>query len=364
MAAQHIDAILVTTEPELRYYAGFDTQFWASPTRPWYLVLPRRGEPIAVIPEIGIVGMAQTWVEDIRTWPAPCPDDDGVTLLTQTLSSVVPGSGRIGLPLGLETHLRMPAGDFLTLRERLSPRAFIDAGSLLQKLRAIKSESEVAKIRWVCELTSRGFKELGDEVRPGQSEREICARLRQRLLALGADDSPYLVAVSGPGGYSNIIMGPSNRVLADQDVLVIDTGTRYDGYYCDFDRNYAVGRVSAPAQRAYHTVYAATDAGLNAARPGVTCDEIFRVMWSVLEGGGTLGNNVGRMGHGIGLQLTEWPSIRRDEAVALEPGMVITLEPGMEFAPGQMMVHEENIVITEDGAELLTHRAPPEITIL
>ena len=75
--SSRLDALLVTTEPELRYFSGFQSQFWESPTRPWFLIVPRDGRPVAVIPEIGAAGMAETWVEDIRTWPAPQPEDDG-----------------------------------------------------------------------------------------------------------------------------------------------------------------------------------------------------------------------------------------------------------------------------------------------
>ena len=85
----------------------------------------------------------------------------------------------------------------------------------------------------------------------------------------------------------------------------------------------------------------------------------------MLEREGAQGNDdIGRMGHGLGAQLTEWPSITATDQTPLVPGMVITLEPGMEFAPGKLMVHEENILITESGAELLSKRAAAEMPII
>ena len=87
-------------------------------------------------------------------------------------------------------------------------------------------------------------------------------------------------------------------------------------------------------------------------------------MWAVLEKGGALGNSIGRMGHGLGMELTEWPSVMPGDDTLLEPGMVLTIEPGMSFAPGKEMVHEENILITEEKAKILTRRAPPEIPII
>ena len=87
-------------------------------------------------------------------------------------------------------------------------------------------------------------------------------------------------------------------------------------------------------------------------------------MWRVLENGGATGNEIGRMGHGLGAQLTEWPSLSARDETRLEAGMVITLEPGMTYADNTMMVHEENLVITADGAELLSRRAPDELPII
>ena len=84
----------------------------------------------------------------------------------------------------------------------------------------------------------------------------------------------------------------------------------------------------------------------------------------VMEEGGALGNSVGRLGHGLGMQLTEWPSNTADDMTPLEPGVILTLEPGMEFSPGKQMVHEENIVITDDGAVWISRRAPGEIPVI
>ena len=198
----------------------------------------------------------------------------------------------------------------------------------------------------------------------GETERQIGQRMRMNLLARGADSTPFLVAGSGPGGYDNIIMGPTDRRLGEGDVLIIDTGTTFDGYFCDFDRNFAFGHITDDTRKAHATVYQATDAGFSAAHPGATMADVWRAMWKVLESGGALGNSIGRMGHGLGMQLTEWPSVKEDDLTVLTPGAVITLEPGMEFAPDRQLVHEENIVITEDGAEYLTRRAPAEMPVI
>lgn len=364
MTAQELDAILLTTEPNVRYFTGFQTQFWESPTRPWFIILPRDGKPIAVIPEIGAIGMRATWVEDVRTWPSPRPEDDGISLVAGALLALPRRFGRIGVPLGQESILRMPAGDFQTLRDKIRPLEIADAAMLLHRLRYVKSAAEIDKIAFICDVTSAAFEALPQSLAMGQSERENCRRFRIDLLNRGADNSPYLICGSGPGGYDNIIMGLTDRILSDGDVLIIDTGTVFDGYFCDFDRNFAFGSVTDVARRAHEIVYRATEAGFAAARPGATTSDLWAAMWSVLETGGALGNDVGRLGHGLGMQLTEWPSNTADDGTPLEPGVVLTLEPGMAFAPGRQMVHEENIAITEDGARWLSRRAPREMPIV
>ena len=106
MAAEGLGLLLLTTEPEVRYFSGFLTQFWQSPTRPWFLLVPRAGKPVAVIPGIGAAAMERTWIEDIRTWPSPCPEDEGLSLLVDTIRELGGDRPVIGVPSVSYTHLR------------------------------------------------------------------------------------------------------------------------------------------------------------------------------------------------------------------------------------------------------------------
>ncbi|WP_045370781.1 M24 family metallopeptidase [Vibrio campbellii] len=364
MREQQIDAAFFTTEPEFRYFSGFKSQFWESPTRPWFLVVPSTGKPIAVVPEIGASGFEDTWIDDVRTWPSPRPEDDGISLLAATLAEVSTCSRSIGAMIGPETHLRMPAQNFQLLQSKLSQHDVIDVSLIVRDIRSIKSKAEIDKIRFACQVTAAGFEFLKHRLAIGMTEREACKAMHIEMLRLGADSCPYLISGSGAGGYGSIIMGPSDRVLTEGDLLIIDTGANYDGYFSDFDRNYAFGQIGEETQLAYDAVYQATEAGLKIAEPGRTTGDIWQAMWSVLEKNGALGNDVGRMGHGLGMQLTEWPSHVPDGDVILKPGMVLTLEPGMAFALGKMMVHEENIVITERGCELLHDRTWKNLPVI
>ena len=359
-----MDAILLTTQVDIEYYTGFKSQFFQSPTRPWYVLIPSSGKPKAIIPTIGESGMRATWIDDIQTWTSPNPEDDGVSILLSTIKSLMVNHKSLGVPKTLESTLRMPLEDYETLVNKLPGIEIKDANKIMRRVRFIKSEAEIEKIRHICRITSQGFIDLEGFLRAGESEQENCRRFKQHLLKLGVDYSPYIVSGSGQEGYGSIIMGPTDKIIEEGDLFIIDTGSVFDSYYCDFDRNYAFGSISEKAKKAYRVTYEATEAGFKAAQVGNTTSDIFNAMNNVLQKGGALGNTVGRLGHGLGMQLTEWPSNTASDNTVLEPGVVLTLEPGMAFLPGKEMVHEENIVITEDGPEWLSIRASEELPII
>ena len=362
MADQGLEALWVCTEPEVRYFTGFHTPFWQSPTRPWFVVVPSSGKPIAVIPSIGASSMSSTWVDDIRTWPAPQPEDDGVTLLIDCLKEVTTPNGHIGLPMGPETHVRMPLRDYEKVRVAFGE--FFDSTEIIRSLRMVKSDEEIAKHQHICSVVSDAFDALPGILNTGMTERQAFASFRAEILRQGADDVPYLVGATGPGGIDDIIRQPSDRIIAQGDLLIFDTGSTFDGYFSDFDRNFAFTSADQSAQDAYKAVWDATEAGLAVVKPGATTTQIFNAMNDVLMKNGSLGNNVGRMGHGLGMQVTEWPSHTIDDETPIEENMVLTLEPGLEWAPGKVMVHEENLVVRSTGPELLSRRAAEKLPII
>ena len=349
MNAADLDAILLTTEPDIRYFTGYLTRFWESPCRPWFLVLPRSGDPIAVIPSIGAALMARTWITDIRTWRAPDLEDDGISLLAETLRDLGP---RIGTPSGLQSHLRMPLGDFARLNAALPQPIGADA-DILRSLRLVKSEAEIEKIKTACRIATRAFERVPEIARIGQPLAPVFRDFQRLCLDEGADWVPYLAGAAAPGGYGDVISPADDRPLEAGDVLMLDTGLVHDGYFCDFDRNFSVGSPSPDVAAGHSRLIEATYAAFEAARPGATAAELFHVMDKIVTGGAG-GSEAGRYGHGLGMNLTEWPSLIPTDHTPLVEGMVLTLEPGIELAPGRALVHEENIVIRENGAEWLS----------
>lgn len=364
MRKDGLDAVVVTAPHTVRYFSGFASQFWESPTRPWFVIIPREGGPIAVIPEIGAPGFALTWIDDIRTWPAPQPEDDGISIMTATLEALPRSTGKIGWEMGRESIIRMPISDFDRMRNTVQGLEFVDASPLIWALRIVKSLAEIGHLRHICQLSSLAFEAMPSKLEFGDSELDAARKLSAELIARGADSIPFIASCSGPGGPDQIIVGSRPRPLDNGDILFMDLGAIYDGYSCDFDRNFSFGSLSDDAAKAHDAVWQATEAGIEAARPGNTTTDLFNAMAKILEANGSEGLNVGRLGHGLGMQLTEPPSNKPGDDTPLVPGMVMTIEPGMEYAPGKMIVHEENVVITEDGCELLTRRAPREMPVI
>lgn len=360
MAAADLSALLLTTEPELRYFTGFLTRFWESPTRPWFLVLPSSGDPIAVIPSIGAALMGCTWIRDIRCWASPDLNDDGIGLLGECLLEVAGAGGRIGLPSGPESHVRMPLADLQRLQAALAPAELVDDAGIIRALRLVKSTGEIAKIRCACQIADRAFQRVGEIAAAGVPLEVVFRRFQMLCLEEGADWLPYLAGGTGPDGYGDVISPASEQALAPGDVLMLDTGLVWDGYFCDFDRNFAIGAAGAEVRDGYARLTEATAAGLAAARPGISASELFQVM----DGALNKTTGAGRLGHGLGMQLTEWPSLMATDHTPLQPGMVLTLEPYLEIRPGRILVQEENIVITATGADLLSPLAPATLPVL
>ncbi len=357
MAAQGYEALLLTQEADIRYLTGYLTRFWESPTRVWFLVVPSRGLPIAVIPSIGAALMGQTLVEDIRTWSAPDYADDGISLLIDTLKEVSSG-GKIGTPHGIESHVRMPMADWLRLNNEVTIQS---DGAILRQARMVKTPAEIDAIRSACQIAGRAFERVPEIARAGTPLSEVFRRFQMLCLEEGADWVPYLAGGAGPDGYADVISPASDDPLRNGDILMLDTGVIRGGYFSDFDRNFAVGTPSADAEKAYERLLVATHAGEGALKVGNTAADVFHAMDKVCTGGAG-GQSAGRLGHGLGLQLTEGLSFIADDATVLEAGMVITLEPGVSVSGGDgLMVHEDDYVVTETGWERLSPTPPAQM---
>ena len=358
-----LDALLITLPSNLRYFSGIDTHFWESPTRPWFLVVPLSGSPIAVIPEIGEKLFEKTFIKDIYTWSSPNVKGDDISPLKSVLQSLPSRFGAIGAELGKEMTIRMPILDFGFLQDNFK-FDIVDGTALIWKLRTEKTLNEIKKIEKAAQIVSDVFEILPSIISGDDSERGVARKLKEEILKRGADNIPYLPVVSGVGGVSQIIGNPTDKLISSGDFLFIDTGTTFDGYFCDFDRNFIFRNVSDDAKKMHEILWHATEEGIKNLVPGAKTKDVWKKINKKIEDFGFIVEGEGRYGHGVGLQLTEPPSISSFDNSIIKENMVLTIEPSIEYEPGKIIVHEENILVSNEGPILLTKRAPKELPLI
>ena len=182
MTEQKLDGLMVTSEANMEYLSGFTTQFaWNSPTRPWYFLLPRIGQAVAVIPEIGDSNwLGTSWCKSIVTWQSPTPENEGLDLLAGEIGRTKRKFGRFGVELGAESRLGMPVADLLRLREAIRPFEIADCIPILRDLRFIKSVAEIARIRHICQIANDAFDHLPRTRSRGRQRKrdlpQVCCR--------------------------------------------------------------------------------------------------------------------------------------------------------------------------------------------
>ena len=239
------------------------------------------------------------------------------------------------------------------MQERLRPAELVDVSDAIWSLRTVKSEAEIARIRTACAITARAYETIFAELADGATERGVMRAACEALVAHGAD-SYWAVAVSGMGEYGRVDGVPRERRIRPGEMIFVDCGANVGGYWADYSRAAVHGGPSEEQRRLQAGIHEATIAGVAAVSPRATIADVARATSSVMDRHGfEFSSNSGRLGHGIGLLFTEPPDLTVVNETVLEPGMVLTIEPGVICDCG--IFHcEENVLVTADGAELLS----------
>jgi len=224
-------------------------------------------------------------------------------------------------------------------------------------MRAVKEPSEVACIREATEASERALARLVEELAPGINEVEVAFRFGLLMREEGSERVSFEMTVASGENSSLPHYRPSlgRRTLQEGDFLLCDFGAVVGGYVSDMTRTFVVGKATDKQREIYDWVRRATDVGLDALRPGVLASDVHRASSAVIEGSPYKEHIfLSPVGHGVGLEVHELPRMGLDRGIRLEPGMVVTMEPGI-YIPGYGGVRIEDLaVVTEDGFELLT----------
>jgi Xaa-Pro aminopeptidase len=362
MHREGIDALLLTMHGNFDYFAGFDiNQPWTSATRSLMLLLPSEGDPSLILPAfLAPDAPAETWIADVRTYSRV--DRADVELLVDLFRERGLERGRVGLELGQEQRINLAPRDLEQLRESLPHAEIMDAAPLLWGLRLIKSPAELAEIRRGCRATDAALVAALSGAREGWSELEVSRLAQTTALQSGADWLGFVCVTSGPGSYHRHLGRPRARQLERGDMLWMDLGIRASGYWTDYCRAGVVGGPSPEQQATQAAIRQATLAGIGAIRPGVPVSEVARTTLEKCDEIGLPVIRFGRVGHGMGLGMTEPPHVALFDSTVLQPGMVITVEPAV-FDDSGIYCIEEMVAVTEDGHEVLSG-APRELATI
>lgn len=240
------------------------------------------------------------------------------------------------------------------LAERLKTVELVATSGAVEELRMRKDKEELGEIRQAVGFAQQAFTKIRSALRGDQTEKQVADALENQMRLLGAKGAsfPSIVAVGDRAALPHY--RPGNRRMADAPLILIDWGAAGRLYMSDLTRVLVTAKIPPKLQRVYGVVLSAQEQAIRAIRPGRTCHEIDAVARGVIEKAG-FGRYFGHgLGHGIGLQIHEAPRFTKNQQVKLEPGMVMTVEPGI-YLPGVGGVRiEDDIVVTRGGCEVLT----------
>jgi Xaa-Pro dipeptidase len=350
-----LDAVILNPGPTLTYLSGLQFHLME---RPVVLLFAKDQDPVIVLPELELQKVASLpYKLQVFAYPEkPSEWDNAFRKAVQAL-------GLDGKRIGVEPR-QLRLLEFRYVKAGAPEADYPDASDVLSGLRLRKDKAEVYTMRRAVKIAQDALEATIPFIKVGKTEKEIASELVMQLLKHGSDsEMPFAPIVSGGPNAANPHASPSERKLQTGDLLVVDWGAAYEGYISDLTRTFAVGDVDDEYKKIHKIVQDANAAGRAAGKPGVPCANVDKAARDVIEKAGYGEFFTHRTGHGIGMEGHEEPYMRGDNMQILEPGMAFTVEPGI-YLPGRNGVRiEDNVVITETGADVLSDM-PREIRVV
>jgi Xaa-Pro dipeptidase len=326
--------------------------------RPVVVLFRPNQTPVIVLPELEVA--------KVKDLPYPIQfftygEDPAIWL--EVFQQAAKAAGVNGLIVGVEPRsLRFLE---LKLLEEAAPQArFQSAEESLASLRMYKDTDEISAMRKAVQIAQQALLATIPMVKVGITERQIASELTVQLLRAGSGpEMPFSPIVSGGPNSANPHATPSDRALEEGDLLVIDWGASFNGYFSDITRTYAIGKIQPEFEKIYQLVLEANVMGRAACVPEILAGDVDRAARKVIEDGGYGPYFRHRTGHGLGMDVHEEPYMRAGNPMPLTPGMTFTVEPGIYLLGRGGVRIEDDMVITASGGESLTD-LPRELQVL
>ncbi|MBI5822545.1 MAG: aminopeptidase P family protein [Chloroflexi bacterium] len=350
-----LSAVAINPSPTLTYLSGIGFHLME---RPVVLFVSPGQDPVLILPELELpkVDLFPYKIQAFAYGENPSEWEDAFRKAAQAL-------GLDGKRIGVEPR-QMRLLEFRHIKAGAPEADFPDATDVLAGLRLKKDKAEVDAMRAAVKIAQDALEAVIPKIKIGMTEKELSSELVMQLLKHGSEsEMPFAPIVSAGPNSANPHASPTKREIQAGDLLVVDWGAAHDGYISDLTRTFAVGEVDGEYKKIHEIVQNSNAAGRAAAKPGVPCANVDIAAREVIEKSGYGKYFTHRTGHGIGMEGHEDPYMRGDNMQLLEPGMTFTVEPGIYLAGRNGVRIEDNLVITENGAESLSDM-PREIRMV
>jgi Xaa-Pro aminopeptidase len=331
-----IDALLVSSWPNVTYLSGFKA------TESMILVSPKG---LVFITDSRYVQQAR---DEARGFDIRLRDKKSVMDIIAHFMK----TWRVRR-LGFEAPI-VSYSFYNALAKRVGKDKLVPTGNLVEALREIKDDTELALMRRSVGIAVKGLRYIREIARPGMKERDLQGRLEHYTKYLGSEKPAFDIIIAA-GERASMPHCQSNETrLKNNDLVLVDMGVVVGGYHSDLTRPIFLGKMSPLHKKIFDIVWEAQRAGIRKAGPGVTCREVDKACRDFIEKRG-YGKQFGHStGHGVGLEVHESPVVSSRSDTVLKPGMVITVEPGV-YLPGKFGIRiEDMVLITKNGNEVLT----------
>jgi Xaa-Pro aminopeptidase len=354
MERRDLDGVVAVMPENVLYASGtLIMTSWEIRDRLALAVFPNGGEPTMVVCNIEeSLARAESWIRDIRTYVERV--ESPIDVLADVLAEKDLDDKKVGTEL---TYLA--AEYYLALTERLPDLNLVASETLFDELRAIKSDEEVALLKHAANVTEEAIYGAFAAAQLGSTEKEIANGMMSRLLALGADENAFCVLGAGQNvQYTHAAPGP--KQIGEGEVVRVDFGGRFDGYYSDVARPAVGGKPTRRHRHLYRALREIQRETIAQMLPGVQAADVFNYCVTAFEERG-LAFSMPHIGHGLGIGLHEYPMIEPGSDSELKAGMVINIEPIYADIGSNIVFHLEDLVhVTSDGPVLLSDYSDTE----